>query len=159
MKYIECDALLSYDHKYRYMLRRRWDEDGQRALFVMLNPSTADGSKDDPTIRSCVRLCQDWGHGGFEVVNLFGWRATNPKELTRISDPVGPKNDEIAKAAVNRCDIVIFAWGSNNMAFDQARDHRSLWGEITGAFCMGKTQNGSPKHPLYIKTGTPLVLY
>src|ERR1700731_2978902 len=108
---LERDAVISDCGRSRYLLRRTWDHDKPRALFVMLNPSTADAEVDDPTIRSCMRLAKQMGHGSFEVVNLFAWRATDPRELHTASDPVGPENDRVIEAAVNRCDIVICAWG------------------------------------------------
>ena len=43
---MQCDALLSPCRRYRYALWRRWG-DGPPAMFIGLNPSTA----DDPTIR------------------------------------------------------------------------------------------------------------
>ena len=153
--FLERDAVISDCGQYRYLLRRIWDHDRMRALFVMLNPSTADAEIDDPTIRSCARLSRSWGYGSFEVVNLYGWRATDPKELTEASDPVGPKNDGIADAAICRCDVTICAWGAHAMAEKRSGAMISLIGASRpAAFCLGKTKGGAPKHPLYIKTGT-----
>lgn len=155
--FLERDAVISDCGKYRYLLRRTWDHGRMRALFVMLNPSTADAEIDDPTIRSCARLCRSWGHGSFEVVNLFGWRATDPKELAGAADPVGPRNDRIAEAAISRCDVTICAWGAHTMAEKRVDAMVSLIGDHRpAAFCLGKTKKGAPKHPLYIKTGTIL---
>src|ERR1700749_3282622 len=100
-KYNESTAVISDCKKYRYLLRRTWDERRIRVLFIMLNPSTADAEIDDPTIKSCVRLCKENGFGSIEVVNLFGWRATDPKELLEVDDPVGPRNDCIIEAAIS----------------------------------------------------------
>ena len=159
--FLERDAVISDCGQYRYLLRRTWDHDKMRALFVMLNPSTADANIDDPTIRSCARLCRTWGYGSFEVVNLFGWRATDPEELAKAGDPVGPKNDRIAEGAINRCDIPICAWGAHAKAEERASTMMALIrASRPAAFCLGKTKNGAPKHPLYIKTGTmPEVLW
>lgn len=160
--FLERDAVISDCGRYRYLLRRAWDHDRPRALFVMLNPSTADAELDDPTIRSCARLCRAWGFGSFEVVNLYGWRATQPEELGGKTDPIGPRNDTIMEAAINRCDVVICAWGAHHHPFGGERvntvygliqQHRPL------AYCLGLTKDGHPKHPLYIKTGTPLVAF
>jgi Uncharacterized protein conserved in bacteria len=155
--YEESDAVLSDCGKYRYLLRRTWDHTKPRLLYVMLNPSTADASIDDPTIRSCVRLARCHGYGSFEVVNLFAWRATDPDELVGENDPVGPDNDRIISAAVARCDMIVCAWGAHRSADRRAR---IVWEIVTAvrqsAFCFGVTKSGSPKHPLYIKTGTPL---
>lgn len=159
-RYLENDAAISDCGRYRYLLRRTWDAKKPRALLVMLNPSTADARLDDPTIRSCVRLLSALNYGSLEVVNVFGWRATKPDELLRVADPIGPGNELAVEAAILRCDVVIYAWG----AFPPAAQH-SIWirnlvaGRRPAAYCFGKTKDGSPKHPLYIKSGTPLEVF
>lgn len=156
-QYLENDAVISECGKYLYLLRRVWDFKKPRSLFVMLNPSTADARQDDPTIRSCVRLASGLGYGSMEVVNLFGLRATDPAELERALDPIGPKNADVGDAAINRCDVVICAWGAHHMAERRARDTVSwVRGWKPAAYCLGQTKHGSPKHPLYIKSDTTL---
>jgi hypothetical protein len=159
-QYLENDAVISDCGQYRYLLRRVWDHVKPRALFVMLNPSTADAKVDDPTIRSCVRLARGLGYGSIEVVNVFGWRATNPDELPKQADPMGPMNERIVAAAVARCDVVICAWGANAMA---AGKTQYLCDRILSyrpaAYCLGKTKSGAPRHPLYVKSGTALETY
>lgn len=159
-QFLERDAVISRCDQYRYLLRRTWDHSRPRALFVMLNPSTADAEVDDATIRSCIRLSRALGYGSFEVVNLFAFRATYPSELECASDPVGPTNDDSIEAAIMRCDLAICAWGTHPMARGRAshvwhllRQHRPA------LFCFGTTKSGAPKHPLYIKTGTPLQVF
>lgn len=158
--FMDRDAVLSDCGRYRYLLRRAWDHKLPRALFVMLNPSTADADVDDATIRSCIRLCKALGYGSFEVVNLFAWRSTDPDGLHHTPDAVGPDCDKIAEAAINRCDVAICAWGAHAEAKRRAAD---MWGLIRSrrpmAYCLGTTKSGAPKHPLYIKTGTPLVAF
>src|SRR3990167_9710763 len=155
--FIERDAVISSCGKYRYLLRRTWNHDFPRALIVMLNPSTADAEVDDATIRSCTRLLRNKGYGSFEVVNLFGFRATDPAELKTVADPVGPQNDIITVAAVKRCDISICAWGAHPMGACRSKaTKRLLLSYRPAVFCFGTTKAGSPKHPLYIKTWTPL---
>lgn len=157
---MERDAVISDCGRYRYLLRRAWDHDRLRALFVMLNPSTAYAEQDDATIRSCIRLCKSWGYGSFEVVNLYGWRATDPRELALQYDAIGPKNDDIARAAIYRCDVAICAWGVHKMALHR---QRQMWELINAArpaaFCLGTTKAGSPRHPLYMKSGTVPTVY
>lgn len=155
--YLENDAVISDCGKYRYLLRRTWNHAKPRLLYIMLNPSTADARQDDATIRSCVRLATGLGYGSIEVVNVFAWRATNPDELPKQADPCGPLNERTVAAAIARCDVVVCAWGANAMATrpgrwltDRIRSYRSA------AYCLGKTKSGAPKHPLYIKSGTPL---
>lgn len=155
--FLERDAVISDCGKYRYLLRRTWNHDLPRVLFVMLNPSTADAEVDDATIRSCMRLCRSWNYGSFEVVNLYGWRATDPKALFAAAEPVGDRNDRIIETAIERCDLVIFAWGAHKMVNSRARAMRDLvLMHRPQVFCLGTTKAGHPKHPLYIKSGTPL---
>lgn len=158
--FLERDAVISDCGKYRYLLRRTWDHGKPRALFIMLNPSTADAEIDDATIRSCIRLSKGLGYGSFEVVNLFAFRATDPSELQQADDPIGPRNDEKIEAALLRCDLAICAWGAHQMAESRGRAVRSMIRTHRPAvFCLGKTKAGAPKHPLYIKSGTPLEVY
>jgi len=158
--FLERDAVISDCGRYRYLLRRTWDHDKPRVLFVMLNPSTADAEIDDATIRSCIRLSRGLEYGSFEVVNLFGLRATDPVELQRADDPVGPRNNESIEGAVMRCDLAICAWGAHPMAAQRARPTHALLRRVRPAvFCLGTTKSGAPKHPLYIKSGTALRTY
>ncbi|SHJ72221.1 hypothetical protein SAMN05444159_1319 [Bradyrhizobium lablabi] len=156
--FLERDAVISDCGKYRYLLRRTWDHGKPRCLYVMLNPSTADAEIDDATIRSCIRLAKTYGYGSFEVVNLMAWRATDPKDLpAKPSEAMGSDNPRIIEAAIARCDVVICAWGAHPYA---ARFKGAVL-DMVGlyrptAYCLGKTKAGAPKHPLYIKSGTPL---
>ena len=160
-KYLENDAVISDCCKYRYLLRRTWDYKKPRALLIMLNPSTADARQDDATIRSCVRLLSGLGYGSFEVVNLMAYRATNPKDLPpKPADAMGADNARAIEGAVGRCDIVICAWGAHPYASRFERGVRDIVSLYRPAiFCFGKTKAGSPKHPLYIKSGTQLETY
>ena len=156
--FLERDAVISDCGLYRYLLRRAWDYERPRLLWVMLNPSTADAEVDDATIRSCTRLCRSWGYGSFEVVNLFGFRATDPAALAAAANPMGERNDIVAEAAVGRCDVAVAAWGAHPMAQRRARQMADLIRrQRPMVYCVGTTKAGAPKHPLYIKTGTPLV--
>ena len=158
--FLERDARLSDCGRYRYLLRRTWDHSKPRVLFVMLNPSTADAEIDDATIRSCVRLSKAHGDGSFEVVNLFAYRATDPAQLQKAADPIGPSNDAVIEGAIGRCDLAICAWGAHPMAGNRASAVRGLLRSFRPAvFCFGTTKAGAPKHPLYIKTGTPLEVF
>ena len=159
-RYLENDAVISACGRYRYLLRRTWDHKKPRALYVMLNPSTADARVDDATIRSCVRLASSLGYGSIEVVNVFAYRATNPDELLTADDPAGPENEWHVEAALGRCDVPILAWG----AFPPAREasvyiRNAIRARRPAAFCFGKTKSGAPKHPLYVKSGTALETY
>jgi len=137
------------DEPYRYLLFRRW-ADADSVLFVMLNPSTADAGRDDPTIRRCRRLAAAWGFGGVEIANLFALRATDPRDLARARAPVGTRNDEILADAAVRASAIVVAWGVHGS--HRARDRAVV--ELLGArplFCLGTTLGGAPRHPLYVR--------
>lgn len=158
---MQRNATISDCGKYRYLLRRTWDNTKPLVLFCMLNPSTADAEVDDATIRSCVRLSKGMGFGGLEVVNLMAWRATDPKHIPPMpSEALGSDNPRTVNAAVVRCETIICAWGAHPYAKRFAGGMMDLV-KLNGkqAQCFGVTKDGAPKHPLYIKSGTPLVAY
>lgn len=94
---------------YRYTLTRVWEEERPRVCFVMLNPSTADASQEDPTIRRCLSFARSWGYGSLEVVNLFAWRATKPTDIFSAPSPVGEENDHHLALAFARAERIIAA--------------------------------------------------
>jgi hypothetical protein len=139
--------------RYRYALTRTWG-DGGTVAFVMLNPSTADGDRDDPTIRRCIALARGWGYGGIEVVNLFAWRATHPRDLRSAAAPEGPSNRRALWAAIGRAKAVVVAWGNDGAWRDAgARLLRRLGNECAGKelACLGWTRLGHPRHVLYVR--------
>lgn len=117
---IEKAAVLSDCAKYRYTLTRRWDHSLPAAVFIGLNPSTADADLDDPTIRRCIRFARDWGYGALVMVNLFASRATDPADLPAGEMAIGPENDRLAwhetGHALATGGIVIAAWGAHARA-------------------------------------------
>ena len=150
-------VLLSADNKYRFRLGRAWGP-APYACFIMLNPSIADASVDDPTIRSCIRLAKAWGRGGFEVVNLFALRTTNPQELYHADDPIGPDNDAHILAAVMWRSPVVVAWGMRGVFMNRDRAVLDLLRGIP-LLCLGRTKTGAPRHPLYTRTCIELEEY
>ncbi len=106
-------AIISECGEYRYSLSRIWDESLPAIAFLMLNPSTADGSQDDPTIRRCISYAKQWGYGVLHVVNLFAYRATDPQDLLEVLDPIGPENFYHISKTTASCQCIIFAWGNN----------------------------------------------
>jgi hypothetical protein len=157
-------ACISKCGMYRYWLTRHWDFEKPPTVFVMLNPSTADADNDDPTIRRCIGYAKAWGAGGIVVVNLFAFRATDPNELKRADDPIGPDNDyHIQQKARCRPDglrddgrRVIAAWGCDGALRGRDRAVASL---LAGRVieCLGVTKDGHPKHPLYLRSdATPI---
>lgn len=147
------------DGPYRYLLWRTVSASDRTVLWVMLNPSTADAFVDDPTIRRVLGFSSLWGYGRVEVVNLFAARATDPRELERFADPVGPRNDDHIRAAVARAHAIVCAWGAHKGAGPErrAREVRQLLPPPT--YCLGVTAGGHPKHPLYLSASTPLLTF
>lgn len=142
------EASFSQCGQYRYALWRQWDRGGPTVLFVGLNPSTADHMRDDPTVRRCIGFARDWGFGRLVVVNLFALRSTSPRALRRAPDPVGPRNDRwIARLAAD-AELVIAAWGALGNYRDRARLVTSTLSDL---YCLGRTRDGSPRHPLYVR--------
>lgn len=146
----QSGATFSPCRTYRYHLWRAWS-DAPRAVFLMLNPSTADETVNDPTVERCERRARNGGYGGLVVVNLFALRSTDPAALYEHADPVGPDNDEhIAKSCQN-AGIVVCAWGTHGKHAKRADYVRSLlyyFDVVT--HCLGENKDGSPKHPLYV---------
>lgn len=140
---------------YRYALWRAWD-DGPRAVFSMLNPSTADAITDDPTIRRCVGFARSWGFGSLEVVNLCAYRTPSPAGLLAVVEPVGRENAEHVAAAVDRADLVVAAWGNDGLRW--LPETRGVF-EDRRLRCLGVTRFGAPRHPLYVAAGTVLSDY
>lgn len=152
------NAIISECSRYRFELTRRWN-DGPLLEFIMLNPSTADESVDDPTIRRCVGFAKRWGYGAIVVRNLFAWRATNPAVLANIDDPVGADNREYLARTDADCTIV--AWGAHPAAVGWWNGYPFSWQssviERPALFCLGTNASGSPKHPLYVPSSrTPI---
>lgn len=154
-------AEISEDGCYRYRLWRAWGP-GPRLLWIMLNPSTADGEADDPTIRRCCGFARREGLHGIEVVNLYAWRATDPKALVAAreagEDVIGPRNfaawDEALGAAQGP---IVAAWGASiprgstvRLDLAMALRHRQI-----EPVCLGRTlRGGHPRHPLYVRSST-----
>jgi hypothetical protein len=157
-------AAISECGRYRYSLHRRWG-DGDQVCWIMLNPSTADAKQDDPTIRRCIGFSRRWGFGGLVIVNLFAWRATDPKEVkAQLQDQagpnmVGPLNREAIRAAIESSAVIVAAWGASLQPWSVAMGQLAqLDCHYRGRalMCLGTTKGGSPRHPLYVKATTEL---
>lgn len=188
-EYLQSGANISPCGNYRYRLWREWrlgnstqwdmwtEDDGSPALdgagqqigeplscvFVMLNPSTADGNQDDPTIRRCMNFAKRFGFDRLDVVNLFAWRATSPKDLMKVGperDPCGIDNQQAFQAALDSAGMVVCAWGAHGTHLGQ--DQTALgWiedcleilrdeGRDVPLVALGLTKDGHPRHPLYL---------
>lgn len=153
-------ARISECGTYRYTLSRHWS-DGDALVFVMLNPSTADATEDDPTIRRCMGFARREGYAGIVVVNLYAYRSTDPKALLTCGDAVGPENDTYLRLLLTeqrrRGNPVLAAWGAN-ARLDRVGHVLNLVPGVDWR-CLGTTKQGAPKHPLYIKSDQPFVPY
>ncbi len=152
------NAVVSDCGKYRYCLDRTFEDySSKSALFVMLNPSTADAKVDDPTIKRCEGFATSWGFTGIQVLNLYALRSTNPKKLWESNDPVGCQNDVWIKALLHCYSNVVCAWG-NNAKTDRVKQFVTIAKEQkTNLWCLGTTKSGAPRHPLYINASQPLI--
>lgn len=173
MNYTETAAALSPCGTYRYALTRAWQPDYRDTIvFLMLNPSTADGTDDDPTIRRCVGFADRWGYGRLLVLNLYAFRATDPAVMFAAEDPVGPANNGwIERETAGR--LVVCAWGSASVPAGPKRRGSVAAGEgfdsrpaqvyhmcrRAGATlkCLGLTLDLHPRHPLYVRADAQLI--
>lgn len=148
---LDGSATFSACESYRYMLGRTVNAKGRgTCLFVMLNPSTATEEKNDPTVRRCIGFAERWGYGSLFVGNVYGLRATDPRELWRAEDPVGPDNDHFLATMAQEADCVIAAWGTHAKD-ERARQVMALLRQPGRRVqCLGVTKAGCPKHPLYL---------
>lgn len=143
-------AIFDPRRRYRYLLWRSWNPRRPRLAFVLLNPSRADETADDPTLRRCLGFARSWGFGSLEVVNLFARRGSDPALLRRAADPVGPDNDAHIQRTIRRCDCCVPGWGNGGRLLARDRAVLALAAGLTPLHCLGRTAAGNPRHPLYI---------
>lgn len=153
MNLVKTSAVIDTTQKYRYRLIREWGP-GPVTCFVMLNPSTADATVDDPTIRRCIAFAKSWGCGSLVVVNLFAYRTPKPALLRVAVDPVGPENDQNIREVVEQAAMVVAAWGNDGIYRDRDREVLAL---LKAPLCLGITNRKAPRHPLYLRGDTRLV--
>lgn len=156
---IERKTIFSPCRRYRYTLWREWSEDlltgcadeskdlDSYAMFIGLNPSTADETKDDPTIRRCIQFAKDWGYGALCMTNLFAWRETDSSKLRSVPELVGKDNDQYLSDCASRAGIVIAAWGAKGSLLGRSVQVRKL---IPNLHALRITKGGFPAHPLYL---------
>lgn len=148
-------AVFSDDRKYRYQLNIEWDSTRPKAMCIGLNPSTANEVDNDPTINRLIGILKNNGYGGFIMTNLFGLVSPYPEDLRVCPDPI-KETDKWMVDAHSKCQDVIFCWGN----FKQA-EHRQkiIKCRYPDALCFGINSNGSPKHPLYLKSNTQVIKF
>lgn len=153
--------------KYRYTLWREWGFSGlyssQAALgrsdeylmVIGLNPSTADDTQDDPTIRRCIDFAKRWGFGGLCMTNLFAWRDTKPENMKAAASPIQPAgtrdNDKWLQHCADNAGMILAAWGTHGRYLDRSLD---VVHKLPLMKCLVKNADGSPKHPLYVPAST-----
>ena len=154
-------ALFSPCGRYRWWLQRRWDPAMPTLLFIGLNPSRADGERDDPTLRRLMGFARAWGYGGLEVLNLFARVASSPAVLRRSADPVGSENDRWLEQRLRALQTgpaggaIWLGWGNGGVW--RGRDQQVLALLATASasaacpwLALGLTAAAQPRHPLYV---------
>jgi hypothetical protein len=147
------------DDCYRYRLSRLWapPSEASLALFVMMNPSTADASLDDPTVAKCVRMVKAWGYDGIMVGNTFAYRATDQGRLVDVADPIGPDNDMHLVQMAQAAAVTVFAYGKPKHRALRARGPavaRLLMANGVQPHVLRLSSDGCPWHPLYLPDAT-----
>lgn len=117
-------------------------------MFIGLNPSTADETQDDPTVRRCIRYAQSWGFNALYMTNIFAFRTPFPLLMKRAQDPVGPDNDETLIRLAADAGIVIAAWGTHGAHMQRGKAVRRM---IPDLHVLKLTKGDHPCHPLYLK--------
>ena len=151
---VKGSALFGGDRKqYRYVLKRSWNNQLPAFMFLMMNPSTADISVDDPTVARCQAFARNWGGGSLYVTNTFAYRATDQRDLLAVLDPIGPENDRHILATARRVTKIIVAYGQPHRALRQRGIEVCSLLRLSGheLYALKLNTDGSPGHPLYIK--------
>jgi len=160
-KYFLAEAEIEGD--YRYWLHRaatHRDIGKPYILWVMLNPSTADGQQDDPTIRKVMGFSALLGYGNVYVVNKYAYRATDPTELRKVLDPVGPKTDSYIQDWARFASRIVVAWGRDPALVPcRAQAILNILVRYNNIYCLGHNNDGSPKHPLMLPYRTPFEIF
>lgn len=144
--------------RYRYDLRRSWDTSRPPLVCCALNPSSADAFKDDPSVRRMISFASAWGAGGLILANIFALRSTDPKGLLAVDDPVGGENDATIERVfrTHQDSRLVLCWGHHGQLHGRGRTIAEMAWDLHGApECFGLTQNGQPRHPLYVSGKTP----
>ena len=155
---ISGSAYFSVCGLYRWVLYRSWEYgNGEDVCFIMLNPSIANATKDDPTIRRCIGFARRWGFSSLCVRNLFALIATSPTKLRLASDPTGGDIGDKSLSCATGSHTIVAAWGAK-VPFGRDRFALDLF-RGRKLYCLGTTKNGSPRHPLYVRYDQPLEIF
>lgn len=148
------NAFFSSDRVHRIWLARIWDDEKPKIMFIGLNPSTANETSNDPTIRRVQSMAKGWGYGGVYIMNLFTYISTDPKKLNISIGNVHNANDWLIDTG-SKCGEIVFAWGNFNV-FGRDKEVMSMF---PNAKALHINKNGSPKHPLYCRSNSQLVTF
>jgi len=147
----ESGATFSPCRRWRYLLWRRWDAAKPAANFLMLNPSTADEVKLDPTCARARDYAERWGYGALVVTNVFAFRNTDPARMKAAQDPVGPGNDAAIVRAAREAGIVVCAWGNHGGFLGRSTQVlEKLKANGIRLHALRVNAGGEPAHPLYL---------
>jgi hypothetical protein len=155
---IKTDAHFSNDRQHRYWLLRIWDDTLPLGCSIGINPSTADETINDPTVRKDMGFLTRFGFGGLLKLNVGAYRATDPRHWRAALDPIGPLNkpSHLLKYLDEfKPGLIIAAWGKNG---NYARPHCKALRDQIGQrlMCLGINPDGTPKHTLMLPYTTPL---
>ena len=152
---MERGATLSRDAKYRYNLWRVWKPGEGIVSWVMVNPSTADAQTDDFTTLKCVRFAKMWGFGGIQILNLFPYRAVDPKVLRQVGREVAVGDPFLAEAhivaGVGFSNLTVAAWGKHGQLWGRDKEVLAELLKHTDVHALQLTIDGTPYHPMNVK--------
>jgi hypothetical protein len=154
-------TIFSPCRKYRYTLWREFAPDflfdggnkneGGYVQFIGLNPSTADETKDDPTIRRCMGFAKAWGFGAMCMTNLFAWRDTDPQKMKLVDDPTGAENNTRLLEIGQPAGLIVAAWGTHGLHRDRQDWVKKMFFDCNLSLKhLGLNGDGTPRHPLYL---------
>lgn len=149
-------ATFSDCRNYRYALWRIWDRSKPLVMFIGLNPSTANETEPDNTIKRVRRIAESNGFGGFYMMNCFPYVSTDPAKLKDgLTLESNTQNVEKLTEVGSKCKETVFAWGN----FKEVDDYVSglLSFMFPNAKALHINKNGSPKHPLFCRSNSPLI--
>lgn len=116
-------------------------------MVIGLNPSTATEDHDDPTVKRCAERAKALGFPHFVMTNIFAYRATDPTDMLRAPDPIGPENDQWLSRLARKAGLILAAWGTDGSHMQRGQAVAELLPDL---HCLGTNLDGSPKHPLYV---------
>lgn len=140
---------------YRYALWRIWDDTKPFAMFIGLNPSTADEIENDPTVRRCINFAKSWGCGGLYMTNIFAFRSTDRSVMKSHPLPIGDENDKYLLELALAAGVIVCAWGTDGAHLGRGEQVKSLL-STHELMCLNHTKHGHPQHPLYVKADKQL---